>query len=334
MIEEKIGVHYFCVSENFSGQRIDNFLCTYFRTIPKSMIYRIIRTGKIRVNKKRIKFQYKLKIGDLLKIPEVRKIQSNRMFVVYDTTKLMLLKNSIIYEDDYLLVMNKPPGIAVHGGSNLPFNVIDVLRQFYPKTQFLELVHRLDRDTSGILLIAKNRFTLTSLHEQLRLQKIQKEYLGVVYGKWNVCINSVSKPLSKKINCYSKNINMVLIDPKNGKFANTYFQIVEHFSNIATLLIIKPITGRTHQIRVHAQYVSHPIIGDRVYGNYQINAQFRKLGLSRLFLHASSLYFIHPYTKNVLYIRAPIDQSFQDCLFFLRKLMVDDVDSLGSNESD
>lgn len=320
MAEYNIGIHFLKISENVSGQRIDNFLKIYLKSVPISMIYRIIRIGKIRVNKKKVNFFYRLKTGDLLTVPSVHSVKVHQISVCSKKDE-MLLQKSLIYEDDDILVLNKPPGIAVHGGSGLKFNIIDGLRRiFFSKTKFLELVHRLDRDTSGVLLFAKNRITLTCLQKQWSLQTIQKEYLAVVIGLWDSCITTVSISVLKKRLCADKNVSeMHCTGVKNKKNSKTCFKIKEYFSNLATLLIINPVTGRTHQIRAHTQYAKHPIIGDRMYGNYQINVKFKKLGLDRLFLHASKLSFVHPNTNEIFSICAPVDQSFDDCLFFLRK---------------
>ncbi|CAD83475.1 ribosomal large subunit pseudouridine synthase C [Candidatus Blochmanniella floridana] len=321
MTENNISLHWLKVSDHCAGQRVDNFLSFYLKTVPKSMIYRMIRIGKVRVNKKRIKFQYRLKIGDLLKIPAIKYVKI-RQSCMCNISEMMFLQNTVIYEDEHLLVLNKPSGISVHGGGDnkLQLNIIDALRMLRPKIRFLWLVHRLDRDTSGLLLIAKSRIVLIKLHEQLRLQKIQKTYLAIVYGSWDTHITSISAPLFKKKD-YIKNINVVFIDSKFGKLAQTCFQVKERFKNIATLLNIIPITGRTHQIRVHTQYAQCPIIGDHVYGKQKVNVQFKKLGWNRLFLHASTLCFIHPCTEEKMNISAPVDQSFYDCLSFLRKLV-------------
>ncbi|URJ23412.1 23S rRNA pseudouridine(955/2504/2580) synthase RluC [Blochmannia endosymbiont of Camponotus sp. C-003] len=324
MKEHDIQVHFIRISSNVSGQRIDNFLYTYLKVAPKSMIYRIIRTGAIRVNKKRIKFQYKLKVGDLLRVPPLQGMKINRFNTKY-MKEVAFLQNIIIYEDDYLLALNKPTGIAAHGGSGLKFGVIEGLRALRPKAQFLELVHRLDRETSGVLLVAKKRTALVYLHEQLRLQNMKKEYLALVHGRWDVNLQIVSVPLLKKNTLLNSN-KVVCIDSENGKSSTTHFKIKEYFNNVATLMIIKPITGRTHQIRVHTQYTSHPIVGDRRYGNCQSNARFKRFGFNRLFLHASILRFIHPNTKKKVYIYAPYDQLFHNCLFFLRNLVVNSYD--------
>ncbi|WHL25274.1 MAG: 23S rRNA pseudouridine(955/2504/2580) synthase RluC [Candidatus Blochmannia vicinus] len=319
MKEHDIHMHFIIISSNFSGQRIDNFLNTYFKVVPKSMIYRIIRTGAIRINKKRINFQYKLKIGDILRIPPVRRIHSNRFDIKY-MKEISFLQNVIIYEDDYLLVLNKPTGIAVHGGSGLKFGIIEGLRALRPKDQFLELVHRLDRETSGVLLVAKKRTALVFLHEQLRVKNIKKEYLALVHGKWDVNVKIISEPLLKKTILFNNKI--VYKSTEKEKLSTTHFKIKEQFERIATLLVIKPITGRTHQIRKHTKYSNHPIVGDRIYGDYKSNIQFKQFGFNRLFLHASMLCFMHPSTRKNFCIYAPLDQLFYDCLFFLRKLIM------------
>lgn len=319
MKEHDIHVHSVKVSSHFSGQRIDNFLCVYLKKIPKSVIYRIIRTGAVRVNKKRVNFQYKLKIGDFLRVPIKKRVTVNALNMQCFSKKIQFLQNAIIYEDDYLLILNKPAGMAVHGGSGLSFSIIEGLRVLRSKMQFLELVHRLDRATSGILLIAKKRSSLVYLHEQLRLQKMKKEYLALVHGIWDLNVQTISVPLLSK-NIISHNVKKFSQFLLKEKLATTHFYIKEYFNTIATLLIVKPITGRTHQIRIHAQYANHPIIGDDRYGNYKSNVEFKKYGLNRLFLHAYTLSFYHPNTKKFFYMQAPIDQSLNTCLCYLRDL--------------
>lgn len=330
MKEHDIHIRSIKISSNFSGQRIDNFLCVYFKKVPKSMIYRIIRIGAVRVNKKRIKFQYKLKIGDYLRIPIIKQAKTNTLNMQYFPEKIKFLQNTIIYEDDHLLILNKPSGIAVHGGSGLSFGIIEGLRALRPKMQFLELVHRLDRATSGVLLIAKKRASLVYLHEQLRLQKMEKKYLALVYGAWDVNMQKISSSLLKN-NVIYNNIKMLSEGSQTGKLATTHFYIKERFNDIATLLIVKPITGRTHQIRIHTQCEDHPIIGDDIYGNYKANITFKKYGLNRLFLHAYSLSFYHPNTKKFFHMRAPIDQSLSSCLYYLRNSVFTDYNHLTEN---
>ncbi|URJ24913.1 23S rRNA pseudouridine(955/2504/2580) synthase RluC [Candidatus Blochmannia ocreatus (nom. nud.)] len=319
MKESNIHAQFIKISVNFVGQRVDNFLLCYLKTVPKSMIYRIIRTGVVRVNKKRIKFYYKLRIGDILKIPIIKNININKCNI-QSLEEIKFLESFIIYEDDCFLAINKPAGIAVHGGSGLKFGVIEGLRMLRPRAQFLELVHRLDRETSGVLLVAKNRTFLLYLNEQLRLKNIEKKYLALVHGVWDASLGTVSKSLLKTNVFYTSNKKIMRVVSRNGKIATTHFQIIEKYANTATYLDIRPITGRTHQIRVHAQYAQHPIIGDKIYGNYEFDIKFKQFGFNRLFLHAYMLCFIHPYTKKFFFVQASLDQLFYDCLFFLRNL--------------
>lgn len=331
MKEPDIHVRCINISANFSGQRIDNFLFVYFKKVPKSVIYRMIRIGAVRVNKKRIQFRYKLKIGDVLKLPIIKTRKINILNMQFFSTKIEFLHNIIIYEDDYLLALNKPSGIAVHGGSGLQFGVIEGLRALRPEAPFLELVHRLDRATSGILLLAKQRTALVCLHEQLRIKKVQKEYLALVEGAWNVNIKKISIPLIKKNVILSDLIGIIPKNLKIEKSATTYFFIKERFGDIATLLIVKPITGKTHQIRIHTAYVNHPIIGDDTYGNYSLNIKFKEYGCNRLFLHACSLSFYHPNTKELLQVQAPLDHSLDRCLCYLRNLIRTDRNNINNN---
>lgn len=333
MKERDIHVRFIEISSNFSGQRIDNFLFVYFKKVPKSVIYRMIRIGAVRVNKKRIKFKYKLKIGDFLKFPIIKTKKINILNMQFFSKKIEFLHNIIIYEDDYLLILNKPSGIAVHGGSRLQFGIIEGLRALRPEASFLELVHRLDRATSGILLLAKQRAALVHLHEQLRVKKIKKEYLALVHGVWNVNIQKISIPFVKKNVRMKDSIKNISKNLQIEKSAITYFYIKESFGDIATLLTIKPITGKKHQIRIHTAYANHPIIGDDTYGNYSLNIQFKKYGCNRLFLHACSLSFYHPHTKGLLQIHAPLDHSLDHCLCYLRSLIRIDCNGVNNNYS-
>ncbi|KEY90804.1 ribosomal large subunit pseudouridine synthase [Candidatus Photodesmus katoptron] len=306
-------VQFIKIDNNRISQRIDNFLCNYFKKIPKSTIYRIIRKGEVRVNKKRIKPKYKLQINDLIRIPPIRSEKQNSKFTISNLNKIKKLKSHLLLEDDHIMVLNKPSGTAVHGGSGLSFGIIESLRALYLNLSFLELVHRIDRDTSGILLIAKKRSALRSLQEQFRQKTVKKFYSALMMGKWDTNCKIVNAPLLK-----NKGNGVVHVDIQ-GKPSKTHFKIIEQFSK-ATLIQATPITGRTHQIRVHSQYVGHPIAFDSKYGSLSFNSYINTIGLDRLFLHASRILFIHPKTKQWLEINAPMEDKLKIVLRNLRKL--------------
>jgi len=224
------------------------------------------------------------------------------------------LADCILYEDDHLLILNKPSGTAVHGGSGLSFGVIEGLRALRPDARFLELVHRLDRDTSGVLLVAKKRSALRSLHEQLRMKGMQKDYLALVQGEWQSHCKVVQAPLLKNILQSGERIVRVSAE---GKPSETRFKIEERYE-FATLIKASPVTGRTHQIRVHAQYAGHPIAFDDRYGDRDFDGQLAGTGLNRLFLHAAALRFEHPGTGETMRIEAPMDAKLRNCLKKLR----------------
>lgn len=319
MTNEKIvnpNVQFLTISDDEAGQRIDNYLLNKLKGVPKSLIYRIVRKGEVRINKGRIKPEYKLQAGDILRIPPVRISEKEQPQISNKLNKVNQLENQIIFEDDYLLAINKPSGIAVHGGSGLSFGVIEALRALRPEARFLELVHRLDRDTSGILLIAKKRSVLRHLHEQLRIKTIQKDYLALVRGQWQSHCKVVQAPLLK--NELSGGERIVRVS-EQGKPSETRFSIEERYI-AATLIKASPITGRTHQIRVHTQYAGHPIALDDKYGDAEFDRQMRELGLDRLFLHAFSLCFEHPKTGETLRLNAPLDGKMKNILQKLRAL--------------
>ncbi|ATO33676.1 Ribosomal large subunit pseudouridine synthase C [Dickeya dianthicola] len=315
MKTENPTVQFLTVSAEEAGQRIDNFLRTRLKGVPKSMIYRILRKGEVRVNKKRIKPEYKLLDGDELRIPPVRQSEREESAVSASLDKVSALADCILYEDDYLLLLNKPSGTAVHGGSGLSFGVIEALRALRPEARFLELVHRLDRDTSGVLLVAKKRSALRSLHEQLRSKGMQKDYLALVRGQWQSHCKAVQAPLLKNVLQSGERIVRV---NNEGKPSETLFKVEERF-DCATLVRASPVTGRTHQIRVHAQYAGHPIAFDDRYGDREFDAQLAGTGLKRLFLHAQALRFEHPHTGETLRIEAPLDAALRYCLQTLRQ---------------
>ncbi|MFP1907760.1 23S rRNA pseudouridine(955/2504/2580) synthase RluC [Lonsdalea quercina] len=314
MKTENPSVQFLTVSDEEAGQRIDNFLRTKLKGVPKSMIYRILRKGEVRINKKRVKPEYKLLDGDLIRIPPVRTSEREEAQVSTGLAKVSALVDCIIYEDDYLLVLNKPSGTAVHGGSGLSFGVIEGLRALRPEARFLELVHRLDRDTSGVLLVAKKRSTLRALHEQLRSKGMQKDYLALVRGQWQSHCKVVQAPLLKNILQSGERIVRV---NSEGKPSETRFKVEERFEH-ATLVKASPVTGRTHQIRVHTLHAGHPIAFDDRYGDRDFDGQLAGTGLKRLFLHAQALKFEHPNTGETLRVEAPLDGELRRCLQVLR----------------
>ncbi|TBM06816.1 23S rRNA pseudouridine(955/2504/2580) synthase RluC [Hafnia paralvei] len=303
------------IAADEAGQRIDNFLRNQLKGVPKSMIYRIVRKGEVRVNKKRIKPEYKLQSGDEVRIPPVRIAERDEAPVSAKLDKVAALNDCIIFEDDYLLVLNKPSGTAVHGGSGLSFGVIEGLRALRPEARFLELVHRLDRETSGVLLVAKKRSALRALHEQLRMKGMQKDYLALVRGQWQSHCKVVQAPLLKNILQSGERIVRVNAE---GKPSETRFKVEERFEN-ATLVKASPVTGRTHQIRVHTLHAGHPIAFDDRYGDREFDSELKGTGLDRLFLHAAALRFEHPNTGETMRIEAPLDKKLRHCLDVLRK---------------
>lgn len=307
-------VQLITISDDEAGQRIDNFLLARLKGVPKSMIYRIVRKGEVRVNKGRIKAEYKLVVGDVVRVPPVRVAEREDAPVSAKLDKVAALAGCILYEDDHLLLLNKPSGTAVHGGSGLSFGVIEGLRALRPEARFLELVHRLDRDTSGVLMVAKKRSALRSLHEQLRLKGMQKDYLALVRGEWQSHCKVVQAPLLKNILQSGERIVRV---HSEGKPSETRFKVEERF-DYATLVKASPITGRTHQIRVHTLHAGHPIAFDDRYGDREFDRQLAPTGLKRLFLHAAMLRFEHPASGETVRIEAPMDDELRHCLQVLR----------------
>ncbi|MGS2720054.1 23S rRNA pseudouridine(955/2504/2580) synthase RluC [Paraglaciecola aestuariivivens] len=297
-------VQFVDIDPSLEGQRIDNYLRTFLKGVPKSLIYRILRKGEVRVNKKRVKPEYKLKANDQLRIPPIRVSEPTELPST-NLDKVSVLEHCILFEDDWLIVLNKPSGTAVHGGSGLSFGVIEALRALRPQQKFLELVHRLDRDTSGCLLVAKKRSALKVLHEQLRDKKVDKRYQALVAGEWAANRFKVKAPLLK--NTLKSGERVVLVD-EEGKPSETRYRVLESFAQ-GTLVEASPITGRTHQIRVHCLHAGHPIGGDNRYGDQAFDELAKQRGLNRLFLHAHSLAFIHPSTEQRVSFKAPLDPS-------------------------
>ena len=306
-------VQFVEISADHAGQRIDNYLMCQLKGVPKSLVYRIVRKGEVRVNKGRIKPEYRLKEGDVVRIPPVRQAEKKVPGKVSGKI-LKQIESRILFEDKRIMIINKPSGLAVHGGSGLSFGLIEVLRQLRPNDKELELVHRLDRDTSGCLIIAKKRSALRRLHEQLREGTMDKRYMTLVKGKWKGRSKWVDAPLLK--NVIKSGERLVFVDPK-GKDARTQF-IPYSVGDEASLMSVKLDTGRTHQIRVHAQHIGFPIAGDDKYGDDEFNRQLKSKGLKRLFLHAFSLKFHLPDTETgedvPIYIEAPLDEALVNTL--------------------
>lgn len=305
-------VQLLTIEAEHDGQRIDNFLKTQLKGVPKSLIYRILRKGEVRVNKKRIKPEYKLCTGDEVRVPPVRVAEKNELPSA-NLGSIQRLESQILFEDDAMIVLNKPSGMAVHGGSGLSFGVIEGLRALRPEARFLELVHRLDRDTSGVLLVAKKRSALRSLHEQLRVKTMRKQYLALVRGQWQPHVKVVNAPLRKNDLQSGERVVRVSSD---GKPSETRFRIARQFAE-ATLVECSPITGRTHQIRVHTQHAGHPIACDDKYGETGFDEKMRGQGLKRLFLHAWKLTFTHPVDDREMQVEAPLSPELEA---FLAKL--------------
>ena len=306
-------VRFVDISADHAGQRIDNYLLCHLKGVPKSLVYRIIRKGEVRVNKGRIKPEYRLKEGDIIRIPPVRVAEKKEAGKASNRV-LQQIESRILFEDKRILILNKPSGLAVHGGSGLNYGVIEALRELRPNDKQLELVHRLDRDTSGCLIIAKKRSALRRLHEQLREGTMDKRYLTLLKGKWKGTNKWVDAPLLK--NVIRSGERLVFVDAK-GKDARTQF-IPYCVSDEASLMSVKLDTGRTHQIRVHAQHLGFPIAGDDKYGDDEFNRQMKKVGLKRLFLHAYSLKFHLPDSDTgedtPIYIEAPLDEPLVNVL--------------------
>lgn len=301
-----MSVSFQTVDEFSTGQRLDNFLLKHLKGVPKSHIYRVIRKGEVRVNKGRKKAEYKLQLNDIVRVPPVRVSESKPTKVSESLKKL--LTDSILYEDKGLLVINKPSGLAVHGGSGIDIGVIEALRELYQTP--IELVHRIDRATSGVLLIAKKRSVLKNLHEQLVQHQMEKRYTALVKGTWSKKRHSIDAPLYQNSRC-------TVVDAK-GKDALSHFQPIKNFERIdASLVEVLIETGRMHQIRVHGQYAGHPLACDDKYGDREFDRKLHAQGLRRLFLHAHQLTFTNPSTNEIQTIKAPLPVELRN---FLQKI--------------
>lgn len=293
------------VTEDIAGQRIDNFLRRELPGVPKSRIYRLLRKGEVRVNGGRIRAEYKLAEGDEIRLPPVRTAQSETPRTP-PASLISRLEKQVIFEDKRLLVINKPSGIAVHGGSGLSFGVVEILRAARPDLKDLSLVHRLDRETSGCLVLAKRRSALRELHEHFREGRVSKNYLALVAGDWQHGEQLVEAPLY--VHHRKGGERHVIVDAR-GKEAATRFRLSRSLGTYS-LLQAEALTGRTHQIRVHAQYMGHPLVGDERYGDPEVNRVAAESGLPRLFLHAQSIAFTDA-SGNDLHFTAPLADDLE-----------------------
>ena len=306
------GVRYLEVDVDSSGQRLDNYLVRILKGVPRTRLYRALRKGEIRVNKGRVKADYRLVAGDRVRIPPLRQPEPGEPPTIPRYWSEQLNKR-LVYEDGDLLVVNKPSGLAVHGGSGLSFGLIECLRQMRPDDRYLELVHRLDRDTSGLILIARRPAILRELHRQLREKHVDKRYLALVAGAWPKSQRIVEAPLQKNVLQSGERMVRVAME---GKRAVTEFSILERLRG-ATLVEARPITGRTHQIRVHAQHIGFPLCGDLKYSDERTSAFAQRVGIKRLFLHARSLSFSLPGVGR-LDLQADLDIDLENALSILR----------------
>ena len=289
------------VTADEAGQRIDNFLMRHFKTVPRSRVYRLLRKGEVRVNRKRIDAEYRIQEGDEVRLPPVR-IDTGEQPRQPSSSLLELIERAVIFQDKHLLVLDKPAGVAVHGGSGMSFGVIEALRASRPR-ETLELVHRLDRDTSGCLLVARDRTTLTALHALIRNGGMHKTYLALVAGSWQLGTKRIDAPLSTDNRQHGERHVRVAAA---GKDSVSVFKPVQFFGPLATLMEVDIPTGRTHQIRVHASFAGHPLLGDDKYGDRGRNAELKGLGLKRTFLHAQSVAFEWPGSGVPFHASAPL----------------------------
>jgi len=295
------------VGEESAGQRIDNFLLRLAKGVPKSHVYRILRSGEVRVNKGRISADYRVREGDVVRVPPIRVAEKSA------TAAVPARDFTLAHEDEALMVIDKPAGVAVHGGSGVSFGVIEQLRRARPQAKLLELAHRLDRETSGLLIVAKKRSALTRLHDMFREGKIAKRYLALVKGRWMNPQQHVRLPLHKYMT--EEGERRVAVS-REGKEAHSIVRLVARWQNFS-LVEVELKTGRTHQIRVHLAHLGFPLAGDDKYGDFPLNKDLQKAGLKRMFLHAAQLKLAHPLTGETLELEAPLPPDLRD---FLKRL--------------
>ncbi|MFV8825278.1 RluA family pseudouridine synthase [Thauera sp. WH-2] len=302
-IESKaIAVRHERIDDAAAGQRIDNYLLRLAKGVPKSHVYRIVRSGEVRVNGRRVQQTYRLQEGDEVRIPPIRIAEPTRSAPAPAGKPL-----PVVYEDDALLVIDKPSGKAVHGGSGVSYGVIEQLRVQRPELRMLELAHRLDRETSGLLIVAKKRSALTALHDMMRAGSVEKRYLTLVPGRWTNAMQHVRAPLYKYLTPEGERRVRVAED---GKPAHSIVRLVRRWRDYS-LLEVELKTGRTHQIRVHLAHLGFPLCGDDKYGDFALNKQLEGEGLRRMFLHAALLRFAHPLSGAALSFASPLPDDLQ-----------------------
>ncbi len=309
---------YLTVDDGSAGQRLDNFLLRELKGAPKTLVYRVIRSGEVRVNKGRAHADTRVEVGDVVRVPPLRLTERDPTTAPAPAREFPLL-----YEDEHLLVINKPAGVAVHGGSGVSFGVIEQLRQARPQAKFLELVHRLDRETSGLLLIAKKRSALTALQEQFRQRETGKTYAALVIGRWPASQKVIDVALHKYLDAAGeRRVRAVPQDAEEGRRSISIVHIVKTFADYS-LLDVTIKTGRTHQIRVHLLHGGHPIVGDDKYGDFALNKSLARgeavpgCRFERMFLHARRLAFDHPATGERIELAAPLPP---ECIALLQQL--------------
>jgi 23S rRNA pseudouridine955/2504/2580 synthase len=296
----KESVTFLEVGEEGDGQRIDNYLLRHLKGVPKSHVYRILRSGEVRVNKGRVSAERRLVVGDVVRVPPVRIAAKD------DETPAPPRDFSVVFEDEAMIVIDKPAGVAVHGGSGVSYGVIEQIRRARPTVRFLELAHRLDRETSGLLVIGKKRAALTRLHDLFRDGGIDKRYFALVKGRWRDQLRNVKFPLLKYLTPEGE--RRVRVSPE-GKEAHSIMRLQARWSTPwgdYSLLEVELRTGRTHQIRVHLAHLGFPIVGDEKYGDFSLNRDLQKVGLKRMFLHAASIRLPHPVTGGAVSLSAPL----------------------------
>ena len=302
-------VKWLLVDEESAGQRLDNFLLRHLKGVPKTHVYRIIRSGEVRINKGRCSADSRVQIGDQVRLPPVRVSDKGVEKAAHPAPAREF---PMLFEDEHLLAIDKPSGVAVHGGSGVSFGVIEQLRQARPQARLLELVHRLDRDTSGILLVAKKRSALKHLQDQFRERETGKTYLALVKGDWPARLKVIDQPLHKYLLADGeRRVKVTGKDDPDGMRSITLVKVAQRLQG-CTLLEVTIKTGRTHQIRVHLASQGHPIAGDDKYGDFDWNKALQKQGLRRMFLHAWRLQFSHPASGERVALQAQLPHELQE----------------------